>query len=76
MYDEGPEVLRQKRLQNLIKLGMIPADTEPHPVVDDRVEGWEEFSEFERQMSCRAMETYAGMVEVSFSPSLKGPKVC
>lgn len=64
VYDEGPEVLRQKRLTNLVKLGMIPADTQPHPVVDERVEGWDSFSDFEKKMSCRAMEAYAGMVEV------------
>jgi arylsulfatase A-like enzyme len=64
VYDEGPEVLRQKRLANLIKLGMIDPNTEPHPVVDDRIEGWEDFSEHERAHSCKAMEAYAGMVEV------------
>ena len=64
VYDEGPGVLRQKRLTNLIKLGMIEPGTEAHPVVDDRVEGWESLTGFERQMSCRAMEAYAGMVEV------------
>lgn len=64
-YDEGPEVLRQKQLANLVKLGMINAGTEAHPVVtDDRVEGWESFTDYEKQMSCRAMEAYAGMIEV------------
>ena len=69
VYDEGPEVLRQKRLANLAKLGMIDANTEAHPVVmDDRVEGWESFTDYEKEMSCRAMEAYAGMVEVSGYP--------
>lgn len=65
VYDEGPEVLRQKRLANLIKLGLIDKNTKPHPVVmdDGRVEAWEAFSDFERAMSARAMEAYAGMVE-------------
>ncbi len=65
VYDEGPEALRQKRLRRLVELGMIPAGTEPHPVIADEVIGWEEMSETERKMSCRAMEAYAGMVEVS-----------
>lgn len=70
VYSEGPEVLRQRRLANLVKLGMIDPNTEPHPVVDDfRVEGWEDFPEYEREMSCRAMEAYAGMVEVSRTPA-------
>lgn len=70
VYDEGPEVLRQKRLAQLIALGLIDKNTEPHPVVDDaRCEDWESFTQFERQMSSRAMEAYAGMVEVSVFPT-------
>ncbi|KAI9739098.1 MAG: hypothetical protein M1834_007311 [Cirrosporium novae-zelandiae] len=63
VYDEGPEVLRQKRLHELIKLGMINPDTEAHPVVADEVTGWDEMSEEDRKKSCKAMEAYAGMVE-------------
>ncbi|CAL5869146.1 uncharacterized protein PFLUO_LOCUS3374 [Penicillium psychrofluorescens] len=63
VYDEGPEVLRQQRLANLVKLGLIEKNTEAHPVLDDRVEGWDEFTEYEKEMSCRSMEAYAGMVE-------------
>lgn len=63
VYDEGPEVLRQKRLRRLVELGMIKEGTEPHPVVADEVQGWEEMTDTERKMSCKAMEAYAGMVE-------------
>ena len=56
LYDEGPEALRQRRLANLVKLGMIDPDTKAHPVVADEVEGWESMSEQERRLSCRAME--------------------
>lgn len=63
MYDEGPEALRQKRLANLTKLGMIEPNIKPHPVVADDVKAWEEMTDQERKMSCRAMEAYAGMVE-------------
>jgi arylsulfatase A-like enzyme len=63
VYDEGPEALRQKRLKRLIELGMIPKDVRPHPVVADDVKGWEEMSQHEQKLSCRAMEAYAGMVE-------------
>ena len=63
VYDDGPEVLRQRRLANLVKLGMISKDTVPHPVVADEVAGWDEMTEEERKLSCRAMESYAGMVE-------------
>jgi arylsulfatase len=63
VYDEGPEALRQKRLASLIKLGMIPKDVRPHPVVADEVQGWEELTADEKKLSCRSMEAYAGMVE-------------
>ena len=64
VYDEGPEVLRQRRLQKLVELGLIGPDVVPHPVVASEVKGWDEMSEFEKTMSSRAMEAYAGMVEV------------
>lgn len=64
VYDEGPEVLRRKRLEKLVNLGMIEPNTEPHPVVADEVGGWDEMTDHERKLSCRAMEAYAGMVEV------------
>ncbi|RAL11977.1 arylsulfatase [Aspergillus homomorphus CBS 101889] len=65
VYDEGPEALRQKRLERLKALGMVRADVEAHPVVadDDEAKPWEEFSAEEKALSCRAMEVFAGMVE-------------
>ncbi|KAI0442743.1 alkaline-phosphatase-like protein [Xylaria telfairii] len=63
VYDEGPEALRQKRLQRLKDLGLVPKDVEPHPVVADEVKEWSELSDVERANSCRAMECFAGMVE-------------
>ncbi|GAP88235.2 putative arylsulfatase [Rosellinia necatrix] len=63
VYDDGPEALRQKRLQRLKDLGMIAKDVEPHPVVAEEVKEWSELSDVERANSCRAMECFAGMVE-------------
>lgn len=63
VYDEGPDVLREKRLRSLEKLGILKEGVTPHPVVADEVKKWEEMSEFERKMSSRAMECFAGMVE-------------
>ncbi|KAJ4292071.1 hypothetical protein N0V90_009970 [Kalmusia sp. IMI 367209] len=62
VYDDGPDVLRENRLQRLKDLGMISKDVTPHPVVADEVKAWSEMSEFERKMSSRAMECFAGMV--------------
>ncbi|KAI1265391.1 alkaline-phosphatase-like protein [Xylariaceae sp. FL1019] len=64
-YDDGPEVLRQKRLVRLKELGMVDANVEAHPVVivDDKPENWSDLDEETRQSSSRAMEVYAGMVD-------------
>ncbi|KAJ5782410.1 hypothetical protein N7457_004184 [Penicillium paradoxum] len=43
VYDEGPDVLRQKRLRHLKELGMVRDDVEPHPVQAE-VKPWEEYS--------------------------------
>lgn len=63
VYDDGPESLRQRRLQRLKDLGMIAQDVEPHPVVADEVKPWEDLTPLQRAKSCRAMECFAGMVE-------------
>lgn len=63
VYDEGPEALRQKRLQKLKDLGMISQNVEPHPVVADEIKAWEELTAEEKAKSCRAMEIFAAMVE-------------
>ena len=64
-YRDGPDVLRRKRLEKLTELGLIESNVEPHPVVaPDEIQGWTEISQYERDFSARAMEAYAGMVEV------------
>ncbi|KAI9714724.1 MAG: hypothetical protein M1820_000013 [Bogoriella megaspora] len=62
-YDDGPDVLREKRLQRLKDLGLVPKDVEPHPVVADEVKPWDELTPEERAKSSRAMEIFAAMVE-------------
>ena len=63
VYDDGPEALRRRRLQNLKKLGMVEENVQPHPVVADEIKDWDDYSPYEKKMSCVAMEVYAGMVE-------------
>ncbi|KAJ6587186.1 alkaline-phosphatase-like protein [Mycena vulgaris] len=63
MYDDGPEVLRQRRLAKLRDLGLISPDTVAHDVVAPGMSEWDEMTDEERALSARAMETYAGMVE-------------
>jgi len=71
LYDDGPENLRQRRLSNLKKLGLVPEHAVPHNVVVTDREStkkgqgseWNELSADEKQYSSRTMEVYAGMVE-------------
>ena len=63
MYDDGPYELRKRRLAKLVELGIISADVVPHEIVAPEVSEWDEFDEYEKKCSIRAMEAYAGMVE-------------
>ncbi|EXJ94419.1 arylsulfatase [Capronia coronata CBS 617.96] len=68
VYDEGPDVLRQKRLARLRELGIIAPGTKAHDVITPPVDRplsreWDTLTETERQFSSRTMETYAGMVQ-------------
>lgn len=66
-YDKGPAELRKRRLQQLVKLGLITPEAEAaaHPSINsfDTVE-WEKLSAAEQKYSARLMETYAAMVEI------------
>lgn len=48
VYDDGPDALRERRLQRLKELGMIGQDVVPHPVVADEVREWAELSAEEK----------------------------
>ncbi|KAL1984654.1 hypothetical protein VTN96DRAFT_8780 [Rasamsonia emersonii] len=62
LYNEGPDVLREKRLRNQIKLGLLPEDVEPHPVVASTKE-WDDMTPEEKAWSARTMEVFAAMVD-------------
>ena len=61
-YDDGPDALRLRRLENLKRLGLIARDVVPHPVSAETTE-WSEMTLEEKKLSSRAMECYAGMVD-------------
>jgi arylsulfatase len=63
VYDEGPGVLRKKRLAKLKEMGFFDKDVKPHDVVVDATPEWDKQNSEERGLSARAMECYAGMVE-------------
>jgi len=61
-YDEGYEVLKQRRWEAAKKLGIVPpgaALAEPNPLI----KSWKDLSDDERAIEARGMEVYAGMVE-------------
>ncbi len=61
-YDAGPEALRQARLKRLVELGLVSAETVPHPVIADEPE-WQDMSPQQKAFSARTMEVFAGMVD-------------
>lgn len=63
VYDEGPEVLRQKRLQRMQEIGLIARGVEPHAVIADEVKAWDALTSEEKAKSAKAMEVFAAMVE-------------
>lgn len=62
VYDEGPDVLREKRLDRLRTLGLIGRDVAAHPVVTGEPE-WDELTPEQQAFSARTMEVYAAMVD-------------
>ncbi len=62
-YDEGYEVLAQKRLNKAKSLGIIPATTELPPL-SPNIRPWEELHPEAQAYSARNMELYAAMVEL------------
>ena len=62
VYDEGYEVLREKRLQALIDLGLVDKDTTVFPrYVDEPI--WESLSDDEKRYQSKVMEIYAAMID-------------
>ena len=61
-YDEGWDALRERRLQGLKDLGIIPGDTKSFPRLPS-VKAWNEMSAEERAEAARDMEVYAAMVD-------------
>ncbi|KAJ5732491.1 hypothetical protein N7493_003972 [Penicillium malachiteum] len=67
-YSHGPEYLRQTRLANLKRMGLVASDTVSAPVILKAEDGqdclaWEQMEPYDQEVSCRTMEAYAGMVD-------------
>ena len=69
-YDEGPAVIRERRVERLIELGWLAPDPElwypqPYPAWLPLHKGpWEERSPASRATDTRRMEIYASMIEL------------
>lgn len=75
-YDEGYDIIRQRRLKRQQELGIIPSDMQPATPLPESHENpkyttapkadfktWESLSAEERAVEARRMEIYAAMVE-------------
>ncbi|MDA7773242.1 arylsulfatase [Pseudomonadales bacterium] len=61
VYDEGWRVLREKRLETAIALGIIPDDTSM--VSMSSTEDWDSLSAEEKKFQSKRMAVYAAMIE-------------
>ncbi len=61
-FDEGWDVLREKRLQGLKELGIIHKDAKSFPRLAS-VKAWDKMSSEERAKAARDMEVYAAMID-------------
>ena len=64
VFDAGWDVLREKKLQRAIELGLVPATTKlPSPPATHRA--WNDLSEEDKAISAREMQVNAGMLEAA-----------
>ena len=62
-YDEGWHVIRQRRFERQLELGLLPAGSEL-PAQNRAVPDWESLTPVQRQVELKRMELYASMVEL------------
>lgn len=65
-YDEGWDVVRERRLARQVELGVMPEGTELPPRNSEAghdVRAWADLNDTERTVHARQMEVYAAMVE-------------
>ena len=61
-YDEGYEKLKQKRFDNLKRMGIIPQNAELPPS-HAKIKAWDSLTLEEKKSESKKMELYAGMVD-------------
>lgn len=63
-YDEGYDVIRDRRIARMKKLGLIPQDLQPSNLVakSEKQKTWDMLTADEKAREARVMEVYAAMV--------------
>ena len=60
-YDEGYEILKDKRAKNAKQRGIFPKDAPSSPIYE-QVKAWDSLTDEQRGLEARGMESYAGLV--------------
>jgi arylsulfatase len=65
MYDDGYTVIRNRRIERMKELGIVPRHFEPNAglPVSTNTPGWDELTADQKMVEARKMEIYAAMVE-------------
>jgi arylsulfatase len=65
VYDVGYTVIRNRRIERMKRLGILPRDFQPNPglPVTASTPGWDDLTAEQKQVEARRMEVYAAMVE-------------
>ncbi|MCK4749589.1 MAG: sulfatase-like hydrolase/transferase, partial [Bacteroidales bacterium] len=61
-YDEGYEILKEKRIQSAKALNLVPAKAKV-PEFHPSVVAWDTYTDKEKEYEARKMEVYAGMID-------------
>lgn len=61
-YDQGYEQVRRQRLDNMVKLGLLPAGVAPNQPMFSGLPTWEQLTDEQRRREARTMEVFAAMV--------------
>jgi arylsulfatase len=65
VYDVGYTVIRNRRIERMKRLGIVPRDFEANPglPVTANTPGWDDLTDDQKKVEARKMEIYAAMVE-------------
>lgn len=62
-YAAGYEAVRQQRLENMQRLGLVNANVQPHVPMQGVLPDWDKLTDAQKAREARSMEVYAAMVD-------------